>query len=71
MELNQHPTVKRYHERKTSATLHSTPLKLSARELRTICLEAGADDVGFVEITRPALADQKAAILKVALRKEK
>ena len=34
MELNDHPTVKRYHERKASATLHSTPLKLSARELR-------------------------------------
>jgi len=65
MELNDHPTVKRYHESKASASLHSTPLKLSARELRTMCLEAGADDVGFVEITRPTLADQKAAILNV------
>ena len=65
MELNDHPTVKRYHESKASATLNSTPLKLSARELRTMCLEAGADDVGFVEITRPTLDDQKTAILNV------
>ena len=65
MELNDHPTVKRYHERKVSATLHSNPLKLSARELRTMCLEAGVDDVGFVEITRPTLDDQKTAILNV------
>jgi len=34
MELNNHPTVTRYHERKAAATLNSTPLKLSARELR-------------------------------------
>ncbi len=63
MELNNHPTVKHYNKRKASATLHSTPLKLSASDLRTMCLEAGADDVGFVEITRPSLADHKAAIL--------
>ena len=63
MGLDNHPTVKRYNERKASATLHSTPQKLSARDLRTICLEAGVDDVGFVEITRPSLADHKAAIL--------
>jgi len=65
MGLNNHPTVKRYNERKASATLHSTPLKLNARDLRTMCLEAGGDDVGFVEITRPWLADHKEAILNV------
>lgn len=65
MELNNHPTVKRYNERKASATLHSTQPKLSARDLRTMCLEAGVDDVGFVEITRPSLADHKSAILNV------
>lgn len=32
--------------------------------LRRICLEAGADDVGFVEIERPELADQRADILR-------
>lgn len=65
MKLENHPTVLRYNERKASATLHATPLKLSAQQLRTMCREAGVDDVGFVEITRPSLAEQKAAILKV------
>lgn len=65
MDLNDHPTVKRYNERRVAATLLSTPLKLSARELRKMCVEAGADDVGFVEITRPTLADQKEDIQNV------
>lgn len=65
MELNNHPTVKRYNEGKASVTLHSIPPKLSAQDLRTMCLDAGVDDVGFVELTRPSLADHKAAILNV------
>jgi ferredoxin len=64
-ELNDHPTVKRYHERKAADTLHRAAPKLSARDLRGMCLESGADDAGFVEITRPSLADQKADILGV------
>lgn len=62
--LNNHPTVKRYHERKASTTPQSTTTKLSAGQLRKMCLEFGADDVGFVEIARPSLADQKEDILK-------
>lgn len=65
MGLHNHPTVKRYNERKASATRQSTPLRLSASDLRTMCIEAGADDVGFVEITHPLLADQKTAVLNV------
>jgi Fe-S-cluster-containing hydrogenase component 2 len=65
VELDNHPTVLRYNERKASATPPRTSLKLSARELRTICLEAGVDDVGFAKITHPSLGDQKAAILRV------
>lgn len=37
---------------------------LDAEWLRTICLEAGADDVGFVEIGRPALAGERPYIEK-------
>ncbi len=37
-------------------------MTLDAAELRTLCLAAGADDVGFVEIERPGLADQLADI---------
>jgi len=62
-ELNDHPTVKRYYERR--ASMNSTASKLSARQLREMCLELGADDVAFVEIDRPSLADQKTDILKV------
>ncbi len=65
MELYNHPTVRRYHERKAAGTPHGAAPALSARELREICLGAGVDDVGFVEISNPLLADQKAEILKV------
>ncbi len=37
---------------------------LAAGRLRQICLDAGADDVGFVAIDRPEVADQRADILK-------
>ena len=39
--------------------------KLSSMRLRQICLEEGADDAGFVEIDRSALAEQKPGILNV------
>ena len=64
-ELNDHPTVKRYHEKKASNLLHTTSPKLNARDLRRKCLEFGADDAGFVEIGRTSLADQKADILSI------
>ena len=39
--------------------------KLSAKELKKLCLEYGADDVGIVEIDRSALAAEKQAVLTV------
>jgi len=65
MELNQHPTVIRYHEKIAARASRVTVLKLNAKELREICLETGADDVGFVEINNPLLSDQKADILQM------
>jgi len=56
---NDHPTVKRYHERTASNAVHPTIPRLSAPDLRKMCLECGADDVGIVEIARPALAGEK------------
>lgn len=38
---------------------------LSADKLRTICLEEGADDAGFVEIERQALSPERADILRI------
>ena len=39
--------------------------QLRAIELRELCLAAGADDVGFVALEDPAVADQRADILEV------
>ena len=39
--------------------------KLSSNHLKEIFLSVGADDVGFVEIGRPALKDSKEAILEL------
>jgi NAD-dependent dihydropyrimidine dehydrogenase PreA subunit len=61
--LSEHPTVKWFQERSNAATVQGASLSLDAKWLRQLCLEAGADDVGFVEIDRPALADQREAIL--------
>jgi Fe-S-cluster-containing hydrogenase component 2 len=37
---------------------------LDAAWLRQLCLDAGADDVGFLELERPALANERSHILK-------
>lgn len=59
--LNQHPSVMalRSHPRPP------VPDALSADELRRMCLDAGADDVGFVRIDRPEIAAEKAGVLRV------
>lgn len=64
MELNNHPTVIRYHERK-AAIPQGAAIKLTARELREMCLGVGVDDVGFAEITNALLVEQKADILQI------
>ena len=51
MKLAEHPTVKAFHEKAPAAP---APDKLDADWLRQLCQEAGADDVGLVEISRPA-----------------
>lgn len=57
--VKQHPTVAA-HRRKLAAEKTSEPL--DAAWLRQLCLDAGADDVGFVELDRPALAGERAHI---------
>jgi len=51
----EHPTVEA-HRRKSLPEKTSEPL--DAAWLRQLCLDAGADDVGFVEANRPALAGE-------------
>ena len=60
--LSEHPTVKWFKER-MNASPEVPPQKLDARWLRQVCIDAGADDVGFVELDRPELSDQRAEIL--------
>jgi NAD-dependent dihydropyrimidine dehydrogenase PreA subunit len=57
--LDRHPTVISFRARQAT---DPPPAVLQYDRLRELCLAAGADDVGFVEITRPEIADQKADI---------
>src|SRR5215813_8288182 len=61
-QLSEHPSVKRFRER--SAAEPHEPSTLDAQELRKICIEAGADDVGFVDVQRPELAQEREDILR-------
>ncbi len=61
MNLAEHPTVRRFHERTSAA---DPPKLLDAAWLRQLCLDCGADDAGLVEISRPALDDQRSDILR-------
>jgi hypothetical protein len=57
-QLVDHPTVKQFYEEHGGNGRQQTPSVLEAVWLRKICLDAGADDVGFVETDRPEIAVQ-------------
>ncbi|GAB4442359.1 MAG: 4Fe-4S binding protein [Anaerolineae bacterium] len=63
--LNEHPTVKQFWEIQERQAILARPTQLEAAWLRQLCLDAGADDVGFVEIDRPEIASQRDEILSV------
>lgn len=63
--LRDHPTVRRFYSKGVSNKGLLAVPKLSAETLRGICLDLGADDVGFVQIDRNEIADQRDAILRV------
>jgi len=62
MKLADHPAVKAFYEKRDQPP--SAPAKLDAVWLKNLCREAGADDVGLVDIDRPALDQQRADILR-------
>jgi ferredoxin len=64
MKLTDHPTVRGFYEKAGTATAPAVPSKLDAHWLRRLCLDAGADHVGLVEIGRSALDDQRDDILR-------
>ncbi len=63
MNLAEHPTARRFRETKPPGRAEP-PKPLDAAWLRQLCLDCGADDAGLVEISRPALDDQRADILR-------
>jgi ferredoxin len=63
MKLADHPTVQWYRKTNGIGLQPAPPTKLDADWLRQLCLDAGADDVGFVEIARPELAKDRQGIL--------
>ncbi|MBV8675985.1 MAG: SCP2 sterol-binding domain-containing protein [Planctomycetaceae bacterium] len=60
-KLDEHPSVVRYRQ----SPQETPPKALDAERLRRLCLDAGADDVGFVSIGRPELDDQREDILRL------
>jgi ferredoxin len=63
--LAEHPTVREFRRREAAGNEPVHLQTLDSAWLRQMCLEAGADDVGFVEVDRPEIADQKRDILAV------
>src|SRR6266545_4941740 len=63
--IHDHPAVKRFHARRAELAPAGVVPTMSADELRRLCLDCGADDVGFVEIARPELDDQRPDILRL------
>src|SRR3712207_4527211 len=63
MNLAEHPTVRRFRESNRPGSAEP-PKPLDAAWLRQLGLDCGADDAGLVEISRPALDDQRDDILR-------
>jgi Fe-S-cluster-containing hydrogenase component 2 len=63
VKLEEHPIVKRILERSSGAEPAGEVGPLDGDWLRRLCLDAGADDVGFVEMDRPELATDRPGIL--------
>jgi len=64
-QQTEHPTVKQFREREAAGNQPKRVQKLDAAWLRRVCMEAGADDVGFVDAERPEIANQRADIAAV------
>lgn len=63
--FEDHPTVRRLRESGAADEPPSAPAApLDRDELRELCLKLGVDDVGFVGIDHPAIAEQRGRILE-------
>jgi len=59
MDLNNHPSVIAFRQRQRN----NQPQTMTRQRLKAIVLEAGADDIGVVEVDRPCLQGEKEGIL--------
>jgi NAD-dependent dihydropyrimidine dehydrogenase PreA subunit len=60
---SDHPTIRSFFERLRETPPPAPPPPLDANWLRQLCLDSGADDVGFVSIDRPELERYRGEIL--------
>ncbi|HTF55489.1 MAG TPA: SCP2 sterol-binding domain-containing protein [Pseudonocardia sp.] len=58
-KMDSHPNVIEVRRRVAAGEVSAPPEVLDAGWLRELCHRAGADDVGFVEIERPELAEER------------
>jgi Fe-S-cluster-containing hydrogenase component 2 len=58
-KLDRHPNVIEVRRRAAAGQTQAPPAVLDADWLDQLCRRAGADDVGFVEVERPELADER------------
>ncbi|MEK7761788.1 MAG: SCP2 sterol-binding domain-containing protein [Nitrospirota bacterium] len=65
MKLADHPTVQLVRGKLSQLSTQVSAGTLNVEWLRKLCLNAETDDVGFVELKRPALADQRDDILRI------
>src|SRR5581483_6064597 len=61
--LSNHPTVQAFRAKHIVNDQKTSPVPLDADWLRALCLEAGADDAGFVDIDSSEIVDQRDEIL--------
>ena len=62
--LSDHPTVRTFWEKAKATPVKPGSVILDAQWLRELCLDVGADDVGFVDIDRPELGNERADIVR-------
>lgn len=61
-KLDRHPNVIAVRRRAAEGHAVTAPAVLDAGWLRSLCLRVGADDVGFVELERPELVEERERI---------
>src|SRR5215813_12986364 len=62
--LPDHPTVKRFWEKAKATPVRPGSAILDAQWLRELCVDVGAAEVGFVDIDRPELGNERADIVR-------